>query len=297
MTTSEHNLNGKHRDLSADLEDGIDRFEENKPEFAHWDSYSRFARYVRTVSRYVLGEEHRAFLDTVLATAKGRGGELKEGLLVYRAQRGVEWCDKTDSDGNWIGEDVWGFGASRMKPLTDRAREGRVNPAGIPVLYVGTLALTAISEVRPWIGAEVSVAKCKLLRALRTLDLSTGHGQSPISGAILGHVLGERDLTAREKEKAVWIEIDNAFSTPVTLSDDHADYAPTQILAELFRSVGYDAIIYKSHFGDDGERLGYNIAIFDPSAVEIVSCAPYQIKAIKIEVEPTGNPWFRSSKA
>ncbi|MDO9069002.1 MAG: hypothetical protein Q7W05_11175 [Deltaproteobacteria bacterium] len=31
--------------------------------------------------------------------------------------------------------------------------------------------------------------------------------------------MGERELTTQEKEKAVWIEIDNAFSTPVTQSE------------------------------------------------------------------------------
>jgi hypothetical protein len=266
-----------------------------RPEFAHWDSYSRFARYVNTVNRYILSEEQRTFLDTVLETIKGRDGELKEGYVFYRAQLGIDLCDRTDSDGNWIGEDIWGFGASRMKPLTDRAREGRANSSGIPVLYVGTTVKTAISEVRPWIGADVSVAVCKLLRPLRTLDLSLGHGQSSLSGAILRHVLGGREPTALEKEKAVWIEIDNAFSTPVTQSDDRADYAPTQILAELFRSVGYDAIAYKSHFGDNDKQLGYNIAIFDLSAVEIVSCAPYQVKAIQIESEQVGNAWYKSS--
>lgn len=266
-----------------------------KHEFTHWDSYSQFARYVRTVSRYILSEEQRTFLDTVLATIRERDGELKEGHVFYRAQLGIDLCDKTDSDGNWIGEDIWGFGASRMKPLTDRAREGRANSSGIPVLYVGTTVKTAISEVRPWIGADVSVAVCKLLRPLRTLDLSLGHGQSSLSGPILSHVLGGREPTAQEKEKAVWIEIDNAFSTPVTQSDDRADYAPTQILAELFRSVGYDAIVYKSHFGDDDKHLGYNIAIFDLSAVEIVSCAPYEVKVINIDAWQKGNPWFKSS--
>nr|AGZ03799.1 RES domain-containing protein [Serratia marcescens] len=265
------------------------------PEFAHWDSYSRFARYVSTVNRYILSEEQRTFLDTVLETIKGRDGELKEGHVFYRAQLGIDLCDQTDSDGNWIGENIWGFGASRMKPLTDRAREGRANSSGIPVLYVGTTVKTAISEVRPWIGADVSVAVCKLLRPLRTLDLSLGHGQSSLSGAILRHVLGGREPTALEKEKAVWIEIDNAFSTPVTQSDDRADYAPTQILAELFRSVGYDAIAYKSHFGDNDKQLGYNIAIFDLSAVEFASCAPYQVKAIQIELEQIGNAWYKSS--
>lgn len=263
-------------------------------EFAYWDSYSRFARHVRFTNRYVLGTDERAFLETVLATIRKRDGELRPGHTLYRAQCGVEWVDQTDDDGNWIGEDVWGFGADRMKPLPDRAREGRANPTGIPVLYVGTTVLTAVSEVRPWVGADLSVAMCKVLRRLKTLDLSLGHGQSSFAGAVFSHVMGGRELTAEEKEKAVWIDIDNAFSQPVTTSDDRADYAPTQILAELFRSAGYDAIAYKSHFGDDGDRKGYNVAIFDPEAVEIVSCAPYQVRSIKIEAEQNGNPWSRS---
>lgn len=49
----------------------------DRSEFPYWDSYSRFARYVSTVNRYILSEEQRTFLDTVLATFKGRDGELK----------------------------------------------------------------------------------------------------------------------------------------------------------------------------------------------------------------------------
>lgn len=262
-------------------------------EFLAWDSYSSFARHVRSTRRYILGEDEQDFLQTVRATIRGRAGILKEGHILYRAQHGVDWVDRKDDEGNCIGEDVWGYSSSRMKPLADRAREGRANPTGIPVIYVGTTVETAISEVRPWVGAELSVARCKVLHSLRTLDLSIGHGQSSFSGSVIDHVFGGHELTPEDKEKAVWIEIDNAFSEPVTRSDDRADYAPTQILAELFRSEGYDAIGYKSHFGDDGDKKGYNIAIFDPEAVEIVSCAPYRVRSIKVETEQEGNHWFK----
>ncbi|WP_222949781.1 RES family NAD+ phosphorylase [Providencia rettgeri] len=184
-----------------------------------------------------------------------------------------------------------GFRASRMKPLVDRAKEGRANPSGIPVLYIGTTVRTAISEVRPWVGANVSLATCKLLSPLRVLDLSLGHGKSSLSGSIFSYILGVKELTAQQKEKAVWTDIDNAFSTPVTRSDDKANYAPTQILAELFRSAGYDAIAYKSHFGDEG----YNIAIFDLDSVDVVSCAPYQVKTINIIAEQVNNAWYKTS--
>jgi len=263
-------------------------------EFPRWDSYSRFARAVRSCRRYVLGEDERDFLATVLATIQDRDVEFKAGKIFYRAQLGVEIVDREDDEGNWVGEDVVGFDAARMKPLSDRAREGRANPTGIPALYVGTSAETAISEVRPWIGADVSVAMCRLLGPMRTLDLTKGHGKSSFAGAVFRHVLGDGPLTAEDKAKAVWIDIDNAFSEPVTSSDDRADYAPTQVLAELFRSAGYDAIGYKSHFGDDGDRRGYNLAIFDPGMVEIASCVPYQVKSIKVVAEQNGTPWTKS---
>ena len=263
-------------------------------EFARWDSYSLFAGAVRSSRRYVLGKDERDFLATVLATIQDRDVEFKAGKIFYRAQLGVEIVDREDDEGNWIGEDVLGFCAARMKPLSDRAREGRANPTGIPALYVGTSAETAISEVRPWIGADVSVAMCRLLRPMRTLDLTKGHGKSSFAGAVFRHVLGDGPLTAEDKAKAVWIDIDNAFSEPVTSSDDRADYAPTQVLAELFRSAGYDAIGYKSHFGDDGDRRGYNLAIFDPGIVEIASCVPYRVKSIKVVAEQNGTPWTKS---
>jgi hypothetical protein len=262
-------------------------------EFQHWDDYSRFARHVRSSRRYGWSEEAREFLETVLATIRGRDVEFAVGHSFYRAQLGIDVIDRTDDDGNWIGEDTWGYSADRMKPLADRAREGRANATGIPALYVATTVTTAISEVRPWISADVSVALCKLVRPLRTLDLTLGHGKSSFAGPVFSHILGGRELTSAEKEAAVWIDIDNAFSEPVTVADDRADYAPTQILAELFQNAGYDAIGYKSHFGDEEDRGGYNIAVFDPGAVEVVGCAPWRVRSISVLAEQNGDPWSK----
>lgn len=266
----------------------------NAAEFASWYSYKRFARSVSSENRYILGLEEKAFLETVLSTIRDRDVELATGEIFYRAQLGVDLAPITDSDGNYIDDDVCGYPAKRMKPLADRAREGRANPTGIPVLYVADTVETAVSEVRPWVGADLSVAECRVLRPLNTLDLSVGHGRSSFSGPVLRHMLGGPPLSKEEKENAVWTDIDNAFSQPVTHSDDRADYAPTQMLAELFRKQGYDAIRYKSQFGDAEQVKGYNIAIFNPDDVEIVSCGPYKVKSIKVTSQQTGQEWHRS---
>ena len=260
-----------------------------KPEFASWDSFSQFARRVRHDRRYVWSAEESAFLDTVIATIRDRDVTLPKGTILYRAQRGIDWHERQDDDGNDMGEEPVGYGAERMKPRRHRAAEGRANPTGIAVLYLGTTEQTAISEVRPWVGASVSVAQFKILRELKAIDLSKGHGKSSFGAIGLGHFLNGEPLSAEEKEKAVWIDIDSAFSKPITNSDDAADYVPTQILAELFRNAGYDAIIYKSHFG----KKGFNIAIFNIDDATAINCAPYEVTSIEVKFRESGNRWYK----
>lgn len=260
-----------------------------KPEFATWQSYTHFAERVRCKRRYVRGIEENSFLDTVLATIRDRSGYLEEGTIFYRAQQGISWREVTNSEGNILNEEPVGFGPERMKPRPNRANEGRANPAGISVLYLGTTEQTAISEVRPWIGASLSVAQFKTLKRLKAVDLSREHGKSSFFSVINRFMNGSEQLTAEEKEKAVWIDIDNDFSRPVTLSDDEADYVPTQILAELFRDAGYDAIIYKSQFG----KKGYNVALFNVDDADAINCAPYRVTEIEVKFKVDGDHWFK----
>ena len=175
-----------------------------------------------------------------------------------------------------------------MKPRKHRAKEGRANPTGIPVLYLASCQQTAISEVRPWIGTELSVAQFKIARDLNALDLSRGHGEFWIGHLTLKQITKSGIVNPEAKEKAVWIEIDNAFSDPVTPSDDVADYAPTQILAELFRGAGYDAIVCRSHFGEKG----YNIALFNVDDAEPITAVPCRATNINIEFDEIGDKWF-----
>ena len=175
-----------------------------------------------------------------------------------------------------------------MKPLEDRAKEGRANPAGIPVLYLASCQQTAISEVRPWIGTELSVAQFKIVRDLKALDLSQGHGEFWIDHLTLKQIDDSEKIDAKATEKAVWIEIDNAFSRPVRHSDDVANYAPTQILAELFQDAGYDAIVYRSQFGE----MGFNIALFNVEDAEPITAVPCRVTGINIEFDEMGDRWF-----
>jgi hypothetical protein len=259
-----------------------------RPEFASWRSYQEFARRVRHTRRYVWDRQVKAFLDTVLATLKDRDVKIQKDSVLYRAQRDIQYDSVVTDDGDEIGQEPRGFGAERMKPKANRATEGRINPAGIPVLYLASTEQTAISEVRPWVGSEISVAQFKLIRDVKAVNLSLGHGQTPIGHLTFEQLLGDKPMDAEAKEKAVWIDVDNAFSRPVTLADDTADYVPTQVLAELFKNAGYDGIIYRSQFGEKG----YNVALFNIEDAEAINCAPYQVSSIEVKYKEIGNRWF-----
>ena len=267
----------------------MDQDDPKKPEFATWSSYQRFAQGVRHGRRYVYEPIARAFLDTVSATLRDRDVEVPKGTILYRAQQGIDYGDHTDESGTVIESVVpVAFGPERMKPLTTKAFEGRANATGIAVLYLAIAAETAIAEVRPWLGSELSVAQFRVLRDLKVIDLTRGHDKSSLELMNFTVLLGEREATPEEKQKAVWTDIDAAFSRPVTAHGDSAEYVPTQILAELFASLGYEGLIYRSNFGDEG----YNLALFDIDAAKAINAAPYRVTGVKVCFEEYGNRWF-----
>jgi hypothetical protein len=209
----------------------------------------------------------------VASTCKDRLLQVPTGKIFWRAQLGCE------QDSVTYLEEV-PYGQKRMKPRTERATEGRANAKGIPCLYVSTTKETAMSEVRPWVGALVSVAQFRLWRPITIVDCSKLHGQY-INLAFLNRTFDE--ITGKygpeDVQKIVWAAIDTAFSEPVTDSDDVADYAPTQILAELFSSEGYDGVAYKSAFGESG----FNVALFDLDIAVQLNGLLYKVESVNFK--------------
>jgi hypothetical protein len=61
---------------------------------------------------------------------------------------------------------------------------------------------------------------------------------------------------------------------------------PTQILAELFKSEGYDGVGYRSSLGP-----GHNVALFDLDAADLIVCLLFEVKDISFKFEQAGNPY------
>jgi hypothetical protein len=200
----------------------------------------------------------------------------QKGRLFYRAQ--VAHHDVLDEN---VGEELFGPALpQRMFPFRDRATEGRVNPKGIPCLYMASDKHTAMAEVRPWIGSLVSLGLLQTRRPLRIVDCTKGAERHPI------YIEGEP--SAEKRAEAVWSHIARAFREPVTGDDDVASYAATQIIAEVFRNEGFDGLAYRSAFGTDQ----FNIALFDLDAAELTMCSLHEIRDVELKHAETTNPYY-----
>lgn len=128
--------------------------------FKSWRSYYVFSREVKRGSRYIHSDEVKDFLLNVLETSEDRVTIVNPDNLFWRAQLGSEWLDVQDGDEIVVDEPA-PFSEERMKPIQYEASEGRANPKGISCLYLATDKETAMSEVRPWLGSDISVGQFK----------------------------------------------------------------------------------------------------------------------------------------
>jgi hypothetical protein len=244
------------------------------------ESYRQFAQSVKTDLRYVRSKGASDFLNEVLASSGNRKLTIPRGHIYWRARLGCEYEEVTREDG-YIHEDDRPYSVDAMKPISNWQSEGRANPRGIPYLYLATTRDTALAEVRPWIGATISVAQFRVRRDLNVIDCSRHHSTHEIVNLIGDHT--------RSREDGVWVAIDQAFATPVSRDDESKEYIPTQIVAELFKSEGFDGIVYKSLLSEDG----FNLALFNLKDAGVIQCGLYKVASISFDFQNTGSEYFR----
>lgn len=244
-------------------------------EFKSWLAYWNFRYAALQQTRYVRDVGGEEFLRTVCDTAKKRIETIPSDSFVWRAQLGH--CLEPRYQGTeHVADDPVPYPPERMKPLKDRAKEGRANPKGIPYLYVATDPETATAEVRPWIEEYISMGQFEIRRPLRVVNCTLHDKASRV------YIGGEP--SPEEREESVWSDIDKAFATPVTPTDNLADYAPTQIIAELFKVNKFDGIKYRSSLG-----VGHNIAFFDLAAADLIDRFLFKIESVKYKVTKITN--------
>lgn len=242
------------------------------------ESYRRFAESVKSDLRYVRSVSANQFLDEVRISCAHREQLIPQGRELWRARLGcerAEFEETDDDDGTVMIERDVPFSAKGMKPIPNWQGEGRAHPRGIPCLYVASTRDTALAEVRPWLGASVSVSRLKTNRDLKVILCSVEHKK--------GSFLKIFDPSL-SRVGGIWIAIDQAFATPVSKEDETREYIPTQIIAELFKSAGYDGLVYKSLLSADG----FNFAFFDLNVADVIDGALFTANTIKFEFQYSG---------
>ena len=158
------------------------------------------------------------------------------------------------------------FSLSEMgAPLANEARAGRANKENEPVLYLATDEPTALAEVRAWRGMAVAIAKVRVKKNLRILDLTdVYYTKSPFESEYLCYDLQVIGLLQR---------FGLALSQPLLPDEEKTHYLPSQKLCELIRDQNVDGIIYPSSMGS-----GKNFVLFNPDHGK-----PYGIKYVRVE--------------
>lgn len=190
--------------------------------------------------------------------------QLKKGSDLFRAQYG---CVQKHQDEHPI--PLQCHSAKRMRPDRKFVKAGRANAEYKAVFYAAVTPEVAIKEMRPWIGAYLSVAQFRTKKDLRIVNLFDVY-KGFEEGFMLA--INRSKLTGKNFDDYVWHTIGEAFCQPVMLSDEPHGYLPTQIIAELIKSMGYDGLAYRSsveHERKSQEDAVPNVALFDVNAVSM----------------------------
>jgi cold shock CspA family protein len=168
-------------------------------------------------------------------------------------------------------------------PPSELAGDGRANPFGIAYLYTASNTNTAISELRPHNGDEVTVAEYQVVNALRLIDLRNPR----VTASPFQYVDDELDNI--HSGIGLLVRLGEELTKPVSKSKASLEYLSSQYLCEFIKSQGYDGVIYRSALGG-----GDNYAIFDESNLRGIKTRRHAISGLSFEYEENGEELLAS---
>lgn len=242
--------------------------------FNSWQDYEKFVAAVKYKTRFIHSDEIVEFLNSIRGTL--REFALPRGSQLFRAQVGCRKGDRHQYEGGAVIEP---FEPGRMKPEPLKAKEGRANPKGIPCLYLADDENTSLAETRPEVGEYLSLGQFLTNKDLRLVDCNSVEPPNHYTSCLFNPPKSQEEIAC-----AIWTIIGRAFTRPVVGDDSSADYVPTQLLAELFKSAGYDGVRYKSNLGP-----GHNFALFDLGVADVTSRTLRKTEAVSYSFKDEGN--------
>jgi len=247
----------------------------NDPDSKNSLSFAHFVNQLLTKHRFFCQHE---FFDIFDSYCKDFAISLGIEKSLYRARRmSLDEYDKRKEELQCDTESQDTFSGFAKKesfvPPSNKIAASRANNNGIPCLYAAESMKTAISEVRPYKGTYVSVAKIKIKRPLKLFNLCIPPDDFNLPG-----------FCYMKKYPTWYHSIAIMFSIPYEKSNKN-EYLVTQCISEYIRLSGnFDGISYDSSLNDGG----INYAIFDCAHEDYSLCEPISSKVCsitKIDVE------------
>jgi hypothetical protein len=161
-------------------------------------------------------------------------------------------------------------------PPKNLATHGRANPTGIPYLYLGSLAETAVAEIRPHTGEVACVAKFTLKHTIKAIDLRNPRR------IVSPFILADANQIGQMRADIPFLErLGTELTRPVLPRSAAIDYLPSQYLCEFIKKTGYGGVVYRSSVSE-----GVNLALFDPSSAVASDVALYDVNRVSVDVTP-----------
>ncbi|TKC14356.1 RES family NAD+ phosphorylase [Robertmurraya kyonggiensis] len=209
-------------------------------------------------------DELKAIMEQLISN---RSTLINRDAVFYRARIGGE----TDKYNNVIApfKNIENLGM----PPHKIASIGRANPRGIPYLYLADKYDTAVAEVRPWVGAKVSVGKFKINDPIRVVDLNSSIFHSFFDSII------NFETRIGMNELGKWLSYE--LSKPIDPNESDLEYLPTQYLSEFIRNNAFAGIRYKSSMS-----TGNNMVLFNQYNIDFVESFLFNIEGIDYNMNP-----------
>lgn len=258
--------------LKAILEDEIQEYDHlftnkvairclNDPSFSEQAkilevSWENFVAEIKAKNRFHI--ENTVDLDRLERILKRHSRNIYRGKIFFRGRI---------SDKN-------GYLPEKMgNPPNSLAGSGRANPEGISYLYLADELKTTLYETRASLFDYISIGEFRLTTDIQTINLRERHIYDPIQLAeeeALEDFLVHYSFIAR---------LERELSRPIRRNDSKLDYLPTQYLSEFIKSLGFDAIEYRSSLNP----AGFNLAVFHPEKFECIKAYVHEIRKIDFE--------------
>lgn len=154
-------------------------------------------------------------------------------------------------------------------PPPNIANLGRAQPNGVSYLYTADQPDTAASEIKPFIGAKITIGTFNPVEKLTLLNITSPEIRYEDIFNPGGHNILEQAKFSQR-----------FFSKPYHESDPRK-YWDTIFVTELIKQTGVDGFIFDSAQKSGGK----NFLFFNPSKLKCTGIKKYQVKSISVGID------------